>query len=360
MKRLVFLTIAIVLILSACSSNQKITREGKVNLMTANEAYNRQDVDEALTYYELVLKDNPDNAVALRRVADINLYNGERLPERAVELNKAAYEGYAKAIKVMEGFEKKKDKDLADIRDMKKRRTSAWTRIYKAGEAQKEAGNSNDALRIFETVAALDPSRVEPLIMLKTIYQNDLKDNDKAERIMLQIYAKNPNDPILLQEMGVFYYNKKDYATAKPYFEQVYAKEPLNLNNLIYLGSCYFELGDYAEAKRVNQIVLSQDPNNPDSINDAKFIAYKLKDNASALGYLKQLLALRDDDKDYQEISFLLNEMQRYDELITYAKKWYAYDNTNKDAVRLVILGAGMTKNKALADEYTAILTKMN
>lgn len=361
MKRLLFVTISIMLILSACASQrQKLGPHARVDLMTANEAYARQNVEEAQQYYELVLKDNPSYAHALRRLADINLYNGERFADRAVELNKAAFEGYDKAIKVTEGFAKKKDSDLADLRDMKKRKISAWTRIFKEGEKQMDDGNTKEAMKIFETVSLMDTTRVEPLIKLKTIYQKDLNDSAKAEQIMKKIYARNPNDVLLLQEMGIFYLNQKDYATAKPYFERVKGMEPLNVNNLMNLGFCQFELGQYADAKITNQLVLSIEPNNVDALTDAKYIAYKLNDNAAALGYLKQLLALRDDDKDYQEISFLLNEMKNYTELITYATKWYRYDETNKDAVRLVILGAQMTKNKPLETQFSDILKGMN
>lgn len=115
----------------------------------------------------------------------------------------------------------------------------------------------------------------------------------------------------------------------------------------------------YEAAKINNQLVLAIEPKNTDALADAKYIAYKLKDNQTALNYLKQLLALRDDDKDYQEISFLLNEMKNYAEMVTYAKKWYNYDETNKDAVRLVVLGAQKTQNKALETEFNNILKKM-
>ncbi|MBW6513411.1 MAG: tetratricopeptide repeat protein [Candidatus Syntrophosphaera sp.] len=361
MKHLVIIALAAMLLLSACSvTRQKLSPQGNVNLKTANVYYAQQNVEAAMTYYQLVLEDNPNHALALRRVADINLYNGERFSDLAVDLNKAAWEGYDKSIKIMEQYEKLSEDEAADIRDMKKRRTSAWTRIFKAGEEQAEAGNTQRAIEIFELVAALDTSRIEPLIKLKTIYQVDLKDDDKAEEILLKIYAKDQNDPLLLQEMGIFYMNKKDYAAALPFFESVKVREPLNVNNLMNLSFCQFELGQYEAAKLNTQLVLEIEPLNPDALSDAKYIAYKLADNAGAVGYLKRLLDIRDNDADYQEISFLLNEMKNYEEMITYARKWHNYDETNKDAVRLVILGAQLTNNTALATQYQNILNRMN
>jgi len=360
MNRFIIFTMVLAMLLTACAtSRQKLSPQARVDLMTANEAYTRQNVEEAEQYYKLVLEDNPDYAHALRRMGDISLYNGERFADRTVEFNKAAYEYYDKSINVMEGFEKKKESDMADIRDMKRRKTSAWTRIFTEGEKQADEGNTAEAMKIFEAVAAMDSSRVEPLIKLKTIYQKDLEDPEKAEEILLKIYAKDPNDVLLLQELGIFYLNQKDYAKAKTFFEQVKELEPLNVNNLMNLSYCQFEMEDYAAAKVNNQLVLNIDPLNIDALSDAKYIAYKQNDNAAALEYLKQLLSQRDDDKDYQEIVILLREAENYTELITYATKWHRYDETSKEAVQWLILGAQMTNNKDMMQQYSNILKGM-
>ncbi len=359
-KRLVILSLAALLFLTACAANrEKLSPRATVDLKSADVAYNQQNVEEALKFYTLVLADNPNHAHALRRVADINLYFGETIADKAVEFNQAAFKNYDKAIALMEKYEKPTEEELKAIRDMKKRRTSSWTRMFTAADAQLTEGNTAKAIEIFETVSAMDPSRTEPLYKLAGIYQKELKDEARAEAILLKIYEVNPEDTAVRQQMGIFYLNKKEYAAAVPFFEKVKLAEPLNVNNLMNLSFCQFELGQYDAAKLNNQMVLSIEPNNEDALADAKYIAYKLKDNEGALGYLKKLLSIRDNDKDYQEISFLLNEMQNFQDMITYARKWYEYDGMNKDAVRLVILGAQKTKNKALETEYNNILKKM-
>ena len=360
MKKLLIASLALMLALTACAARRhKLTAQGNVNLKTANVYYAQQNVEEALKYYNLVLKDNPDHALALRRVADINLYNGERFADRSVDLNKAAYENYDKAIKVMEKYEKPKEDELAAIRDMKKRRTSAWTRIYNSAVTQLQAGNTQEAIRVFEIASAIDPSSDKPLKQLFEIYQKDMKDPVKAETTLLKIYEMNPKNAEILENVGIFYYNQKKFEQAVPFFEKAKAADPLNVDNLLNLSASQYELGRYADAKINNQLVLNVDPNNINAITDAKNIAYKQDDKETALNYLKQLLAIRDNDSDYQEISFLLNELKQYQDLITYAKKWHLYDETNKDAVRLVILGASMTQNKALQAEYELILKNM-
>ncbi|HQP26908.1 MAG TPA: hypothetical protein PLL58_03690, partial [Candidatus Syntrophosphaera sp.] len=185
MKRLMILALAALLFLSACAANrEKLSPRATVDLKSADVAYNQQNVEEALALYNKVLDEkegNPNHAHALRRVADINLYYGETIAERAVEFNKKAFENYNKSISIMEKYEKPTEKELAAIRDMKKRRTSAWTRMFNAADTQLADGNTASAIEIFETVAAMDPSRTEPLYKLATIYQKDVKDEAKAE-----------------------------------------------------------------------------------------------------------------------------------------------------------------------------------
>ncbi|MDZ4181781.1 MAG: tetratricopeptide repeat protein [Candidatus Cloacimonadaceae bacterium] len=360
MKYLIILALAATLLISACAApRQKLSPQANVNLKTANVYYAQQNVEEALKYYNLVLKDNPLHVIALRRVSDINMYNGERNADQAVQLYKAAYLGYASVIKTTEGFAKLKEQDYADIREMKKRKDSCWARIFKIAEDEYTDGNTRRAMEIFELAAELNPDRIEPLIKLKVIHQVDLKDDAKAEEILKKIYDKDPNNSLLLQEMGIFYLNKKEYETALTYLNKVKATEPSNINNLMNISFCHFELGQYQQALDNTRIVLTLEPKNTDALADGKYIAYKLNDNALALNFLKQLLAIRDNDKDYQEISFLLNEMKNYADLIVYAEKWYNYDDTNIDAVRLVILGAQQLKNKSLETKYQNILKKM-
>lgn len=361
MKRLIIVILALLITLSACAvQRHKLSAQGNVNLKTANVYYAQKNVEEARKYYTLVVQDNPDHALALRRLADIDMYDAERFADRAVELNKSAYERYSKALVNMEKYAKPKEKELAEIRDIKKRKTSSWTRVFKAAEAQQQAGNTLEAIKIFETVSAMDTTRIEPLVKLKDIYMKDLKDEAKAEEILLDLYAKDSTNPILLQELGIFYMNKQDYAAAIPFLEKVKQIEPLNANNLMNLAYSQFKLDQFENARINNQLVLNLEPNNLFALTDAKLIAYKLDDKETAVMYLKRLLNERDDDKDYQEISFLLNELKNYEDMITYAKKWHAYDELNKDAVLLVILGAQKTGNKTLETEYQTILKRMN
>jgi tetratricopeptide (TPR) repeat protein len=360
MKRLIIITVALLLLLTACSTTRhKLNPRANVDLKTADVYYAQQNVDEAMKFYESVLDDNPNHAHALRRVADINLYNGERFTDRLVELNQAAYEGYDHAIDIMEEYEDPSEDERAIIRDMKKRRTSAWTRIFKEAEAQEVEGNTQRAIEIYDVVADLDPDRTEPLYKLANIYQQVLKDEERAEEILQKIYAVDPDNVVVQQQMGIFYYNQEDYESAIDYFLRFYEQQPMDVNNLMNLTASYFSLEDYATAKKYNDLTLNLEPENQDALADAKAIAYRLEDYQAAVGYLKTILSLNENEQEYSEICRLLNEVKDYEELINYAKKWHNYDETSSDAVRFVILGAQRTDNNDLEAEYLRILEDM-
>lgn len=360
MKKQIIIVLAVMLLLGACAApRQKLSPQANVALKSANVYYAQKDTEKALPLYEQVLANNPDHVIALRRVGDINLYNGETFTGKAVEYNKAAYESYSRALKAYETFVETTDDDVIDKRDIAKRKESAWIRIYKEGEKLRTEGNSKDALEIFRLSYNLDTNRIEPLIRMKEIYTTDLNDKAKAEQIMLQLYNAKPNELPIIQELAAYYYNEKNYSEALKYFEQARLQIPNDSNNLLNIAACHSELKDFASSLTVIEQVLSLEPNNVDALTNAQMLAAATSNNTARIGYLKRLLAIRDNDDDYTAICALLNIEKQYPELLTYAGKWYAYDNTNKTAVQFLLLGAQQTQNKALIKQYSDILQKM-
>ncbi len=360
MKKLFIIAIALIIALAGCSSaRQKLSPQGNVNLKTANVYYQQQNVEKAESYYLKVLEDNPEHALALRRMGDINLHNGDLFKARAVEFNSKAFDYYARAIKVYESYPEITDDEKIDLRDMKKRKESSWTRLYKSGEAEMTAGNTKAAMDIFEMVNKLEPSRPEPMIQLKNIYLKDLKDDAKAEQILLTLLKDDPDKLVYLQEMGAFYYNKQNYTEAVKYFEKAKLQIPRDLDNYLNISACYYELGDYAKAMDATRTALEFEPGNVDLLDNAKNIALKLNDKDNAIKYLEELVDRRNKEDDYSVIVGLFLEKENYTQMIKYAEKWYNWDNTNDYAVRFLILAAQKTGNKTLEERFTNILKTM-
>ncbi|HNX37261.1 MAG TPA: tetratricopeptide repeat protein [Candidatus Cloacimonadota bacterium] len=360
MKYAVILTLAVMLVLTACAApRQKLSPQANVALKTANVYYAQKDTDKALTYYNQVLADNPNYVIALRRVGDINLYMGESIPDKSIEYNKIAYENYKKALDAYATFTETTDNDVIDKRDISKRKDSAWVRIFKAAESLQTAGSSREALAAYDTAYQLDKTRYEPLVKMKEIYVKDLKDNTKAEQIMLQLYQTKPEDPIIIQELAAFYYNSQRYNDALVYFEKARKANPTDVNNLMNIAFCYTELKDYPNALIVTNDILNIAPDNVEALSNASQIAFMMNDDNARLDYLKRLLYIRDNTDDYTAICALFSKNKQYIDMLNYAEKWYKYDSTSKYAVQFLILGAQQTKNKTLEKKYSDILKNM-
>ncbi len=362
MRKLIIILLTLALALGACSAfktRQKLSPQANVNAKTAGVYYAQQNVDKAEQFYLKVLEEHPDHAISLRRMADINLHKAENFPDRSVEYNKNAYELYNQALAVYQTFDNLSDEERLDIRDMTRRREGAWTRIYRAGDASLQAGDTQEAMEYFELANELNPDRYEPLIRLKDIYQKELKDDAKAEEILLSLIAKDPENLDYVLEIGAFYFNQKDYTKSVKYFAQARQMAPANIDNLLNLSFSYYELKDYDKALEVTQQALNLDPGNPDILQNARDVAFMADNKDLTVQYLKQLIDRRSTDADFADICRILYEQEKYEELITYAQKWHQWDNSKQDPVQFIILGASKTGNEALKTTYTRILQAM-
>lgn len=357
MKKLIIIAAILMLLISACSTaRQKLSPQGNVDYKTANVYYAQKDVDKAEVFYSKVLNDNPDHAIALRRLGDISLHKGEMYAERSVEFNKKANDYYSKSLLIMEAFENPTDEEKLAIRDMKKRKESTWVRIFRAGEAELKNGNTKAAMDIFEMVHELDKNRPEPMIQLKNIYLKELKDDAKAEQILLSLIAGEPDKLVYLQELGAFYYNKENFSEAVKYFEKARLQIPVDIDNLMNISACYYEMKDYAKALEITQLAMELDPSSIDLIDNARSIAANMKNNELTISLLEKLIDKRNDADDYNAMIGLMLDKGDHAQVIKYAEQWYNWDKTNKLAVQYIVFGAQMTKNKSLESKYTAIL----
>ena len=276
MKKLIIVAVTMLLLISACSTaRQKLSPQGNVDYKTANVYYAQQNVEQAEKYYTKVITDNPDHAIALRRLGDINLRKGEMFAERAVEFNKLAYEYYSKAIAITEAFPEKTDDEKIALRDMKKRKESSWARIYTAAAEELKNGNTRASMELFELANKLEPTRAEPMIQLKNIYLKELKDDAKAEQILLTLIKDDPDKLIYLQELGAYYYNKENYQEAVKYYEKASPQIPRDIDNMMNISACYYELKDYPKALAATQKALDLEPQNISLLENAYQVAGK-------------------------------------------------------------------------------------
>ncbi|MDZ4121291.1 MAG: hypothetical protein U1C33_02630, partial [Candidatus Cloacimonadaceae bacterium] len=87
--------------------------------------------------------------------------------------------------------------------------------------------------------------------------------------------------------------------------------------------------------------------------------ALRLENTNDAIKYLKLILDIEETDREYQDLCILLNNAERFEDLITWGEKWHKYDPTNVMAVQFVSLGAQRTGNTAIELKYNNILRKL-
>jgi tetratricopeptide (TPR) repeat protein len=361
MRNLSIVVLALVLLITACAGpRQKLSPKANVALRTANMYYNQKIIEDAEKNYIIVLEDRPDHAEALSRMGRICYARAEQLPGKALENYTQSFDYVSRSIETFNSFDPITEADRREIKELTDLRTSAWTRIFQIAEKEREDGNTKEAVDIYRQLLEMDPQRDEPLRMMYEVYRDDPTKAELAEQTLMQIYEKNPEDVGVLKNLGAFYYNdKEDYTKALEYYEKVKAKEPTDVNTLQLISTCQFELEMYDEALSNLQMVLNIEPQNTDALFDAKVIAHKLENLDLALEYMRKLLAIHEGEEELREITYLLAEMNRPEEMITMAEKWHELDPTSKDAVLMIINAAKATKNKTLENKYSKIYKDM-
>jgi len=361
MRNLSIVVLAFVLLITACAGpRQKLTPKANVALRTANMYYNQKIIEDAEKNYMIVLEDRPDHAEALSRMGRICYARAEQLPGLALENYTQSFDYVSRSIESFNSFDPITEADRREIKELTDLRTSAWTRIFQIAEKERVDGNTKEAISIYQQLIEMDSERDEPLRMLYEVYREDASKTELAEQTLMQIYERNPEDIDVLKNLGAYFYNEKeDFSQALEYYERAKEKDPTDVNTLHLIGVCQYKLEMYEEALASWQRVLSIEPQNTDALYDAKSAAQKLSNNELALEYMKKLLALHEGEEELREITFLLAEMNRPEEMITMAEKWYELDPTCKDAVLMIINGAKATKNKTLETKYSNIYKDM-
>lgn len=92
--------------------------------------------------------------------------------------------------------------------------------LLSLGAVLRDQGKNEDALATFEKAKALTPNRPESYIELSALYAK-LGQTDKAAAILEEAKQVGADDPLALLNVGISYFNKKDYAHAETMFRRV-------------------------------------------------------------------------------------------------------------------------------------------
>lgn len=157
------------------------------------------------------------------------------------------------------------------------------------GISARNKGDYQSAIKFFQDVLKINPQNADASRMLnQSLAKNYMDQNKYAEAVtaLTRVVEEDPKNFSAYQNLGLIYYQQKDFKKAVSYWEQALRlqKEPQ-----IYkvLGSSYYNLGDFNNAilnyKKFVQLETSKDlkEQNPESLGDTYYnlgVAYN--DNA--------------------------------------------------------------------------------
>lgn len=381
MKKAILFGLAIILILSACStSRQKLSPQGNLDLKSANVYYTQKDneksLEKAYNLYNRVLADNPNHVIALKRTADINFfYASQKEPsvkekdgiKEYLNMDNAkltinyyviTYGKYDSVLTVLNTFKKLNENDRSLKRDAQRKKEGSWVRIFKIGQLLFDTKKYDDAISAFEITNKLDPSKQEPLRMLVASYQA-LKNDAKVELYMNKILAVNPEDAEIIRMMGSHYYVNKDYRKALEYLKKTMITAPLDTLNIMLVAESYYELKEYQPALDALNKILKLNPESIEALKFAKDVAMDMKNPTAEIDYMKRIVALEPSNENKTKYCYLLLQNKMYTDLLDFAELWYQKDNTSMDAVTFCANAANQLERKDLVKKYTDIYNSL-
>jgi Flp pilus assembly protein TadD len=92
--------------------------------------------------------------------------------------------------------------------------------LLSLGAVQRDQSKGNEAMATFEKAVAAAPTRPEAYIELSALYTK-AGETDKAAAILDKAKGAGADDPRALLNVGISYFNKKDYAHAESIFRRV-------------------------------------------------------------------------------------------------------------------------------------------
>jgi len=99
--------------------------------------------------------------------------------------------------------------------------------LLSLGAVQRDEGKDADAIATFEKAMAAAPNRPESYVELSALYAK-AGQTDKAAAILDKAKDVGADDPLAMLNVGISYFNKKDYAHAETMFRRVTESKAAN------------------------------------------------------------------------------------------------------------------------------------
>lgn len=133
------------------------------------------------------------------------------------------------------------------------------------------AGKQKESVGFYEKAVDLMPSATEPLwAILKPL--TVLKQWDDCEKYYMKIVKLDPKNSVANYQLGLIYFNRKNYLNAKQYFDVSLILFPFDYDNMLMSAWTQLYLERKADAKALFNKVLLYRPNDASALEGLKQI----------------------------------------------------------------------------------------
>lgn len=135
----------------------------------------------------------------------------------------------------------------------------------------------------------------------------------------------NPQSPTGLLNLGVYYYNQKDYENGYHQLSESIRLNPHRRRAHYYLGRCAFESGRREEALHIYHEATQRWPQNRNLHNGFGYVAYQLKHYQAALNAYRRVYAINPEDRDVRLHITNIGRAALQDQNYSMARQAFAY-----------------------------------
>lgn len=332
MKKIKFLFILLILILSSCSvkSLEEIIESKPSDVYShyikSRLALKNHDIDQSIEFLKDAIDLDGDSITFQRDLA--SLYIRQNKKNKALETIEKYFEDHPESAEALMIIGRIKDLLKHDI---------------------------NEVTKVYENVIKIDDKKSAAYLFLGDIYLKNNNYND-ANRIYLKFTKKFPKSFLGYYYLGKIAYNKKEYQKAKKLLNQSISLSA-DLSSLFLLADIHINLKEIKEAKSLYEKILILDPLNIKAIFDYSVLS-KTDDNF----YLKYLSNNFDKKKYlFSHIRNYIKKSKRFKESVNILKFISRNVRNNSDLNYLIaVLLEQLKDSKSALKYYKKVKIKSN
>ena len=292
---------------------------------------------------------------------------GRAYEERSRELYKEAYRHYVIGIETIlsiPNWQRFTGQQRSATFELFKTNAEANTqrifaRLFAMGDRHLEAAEYDIAERIYYEIIELIPSRFEPYVRLAQIADRR-GEPDKAIGYFKKVLEVDPANTQIILNIATEYGRAGDWENAKVYYRKFIEREPNNIDGYFYLAVAYLQTDNFETSLRYFEEALAIEPDNLDLLDNAARVAESLGNTGKAVGYLMRLVELEETVGNIAYLCSVLARLHRWEDLITYSKRWLELYPGANEAVRYIIFAANQVGNTELVRQFQRVLEGMN